>query len=110
MRCLNSLKSVEAGAENKSEVQQLTKRISSGNGNFKAKKIIPETIREARQSCFMQEMVVKYNGYLAHDFQINKEMAILFFIFVLFFFYYKTDNTYITYNTTSCNYLTLQTI
>jgi len=35
----NSLKLVKAGAENKSAVQQLTKRISSGNGNFKAKKL-----------------------------------------------------------------------
>ena len=57
----NTLKSVEVGAENKSMVQQLAKRISSGNGNFKAKKIIPETIQEAHQSCSMQEMVVKYN-------------------------------------------------
>lgn len=54
----NSLKLVEAGAENKSAVQQLTKRISSGNGNFKAKKNY--TRNDARQSCFMQEMVVKY--------------------------------------------------
>ena len=57
----NSLKSVETGAEKKSAVQQLTKIISSGNGNFKAKKIIPETILEAHQSYFMQEMAVKYN-------------------------------------------------
>ena len=34
----NSLKPIEAGAENKSEVQQLTKRIPSGDGNFKVKK------------------------------------------------------------------------
>ena len=33
----NSLKPVEAGAKNKSAVQQLARRIPSGNGNFKVK-------------------------------------------------------------------------
>ena len=57
----NSLKPVEAGAENKSAVQQLTKRIPSGNGNFTVKEIIPETSLKAHQICSMQEMVVKYD-------------------------------------------------
>jgi len=35
----NSLKPIEAEAENKSAVQQLTKRFPSGNGNFKVKKL-----------------------------------------------------------------------
>jgi len=57
----NSLKPIEAGAENKSAVQQLTKRIPSGNGNFTVKEIIPETSLKAHQICSMQEMVVKYD-------------------------------------------------
>ena len=69
----NSLKPIEAESENKPAVQQLTKRIPSGNGNFTEKEIIPETILEAHQICSMQEMVVKYDWYLAHDFQINKK-------------------------------------